>query len=62
MYKNVFEQLNFKFGVNGKVKFWINDVKQQEFLNLMRKLANNEEEFNDTIKSIINRNSPTLKK
>lgn len=60
--KNVFEQLNFKFGVNGKVKFWINDVKQQEFLNLMRKLANNEEEFNDTIKSIINRNSPTLKK
>lgn len=60
--KDVFEQLNLKFGVNGKVKFWINDEKQQEFLNLMRQLANNEEEFNDTIKSIINRNCHCLKK
>ena len=60
--KNVFEQLNFKFGMNGKVKFWINDEKQQEFLNRMRQLAINEEEFNDTIKSIINKNCPSLKK
>lgn len=36
--------------------------KQQEFLNLMRQLASNEEEFNDTIKSIINKDYPSLKK
>lgn len=51
--RNVFEQLNYKFGVNGKVKFWINDEKQQEFLSLMRQLAINEEKFNDMMSSII---------
>ena len=60
--KNVFEQLNFKFGDNGKVKFWINDEKQQEFLERMRELANNKEEFDNTIKSIINKHHPSLKK
>lgn len=53
---NVFEQLKFKFGKNGKVKFWINNEKQQIFLNSMRELANNEEEFNEKIKLIKNKN------
>lgn len=60
--KNVFEQLNFKFGVNGKVRFWINNEEQQEFFNRMKLLANNEEEFNSTMKSIINKNCLSLKK
>lgn len=57
--RNVFEQLSFKFGENGKVRFWINDEKQQEFLNRMNHLANNEEEFNEAIKSIIKKNCPS---
>ncbi len=60
--KNVFEQLQLKFGEDGKVRFWINNEKQQEFLNRMRQLANNEEEFNDTMKSIINKNCSSLRK
>ena len=48
--------------MNGKVRFWINDEKQQEFLDCMRQLASNEEEFSNTIKSIINKNCPRLKK
>ena len=60
--KNVFEQLQLKFGKDGKVRFWINNEKQQEFLNRMRQLANNEEEFNYTIKSIINKNFSSFKK
>ena len=60
--RNVFEQLQFKFGENGKVRFWINDAKQQEFLERMRQLASNEDEFNNTIKRIINENNPSLKK
>ena len=60
-FKNVFEQLNFKFGQEGKVKFWIETEKNQEFLNRMKHLANDEEEFNIILKSIIDKNYQTSK-
>lgn len=58
--KNVFEQLQLKFGNNRKVKFWINNKKQKAFLNQMSQLANNEKEFNNIIKSIIDKNYSNL--
>ena len=42
---NVYNQLKFKFGEEGKVKFWINTKEQQEFLDKMKQLASNENLF-----------------
>ena len=50
---NVYEQLKFKFGEEGKVKFWINTKEQQEFLSKMKQLANDERMFRELMKEII---------
>ena len=50
---NVYNQLKFKFGEEGKVKFWINTKEQQEFLNKMKSLASNKELFDSMMKEII---------
>lgn len=63
--KNVYEQLVFKFGTNGKVKYWINSQKQQTFLQNMKSLAEDESLFRATITRIIkekNRNEITSKR
>lgn len=44
-YRNVFVQLNKKYGTDGKVIFWINNEQQKKFLKQMKELANNEEVF-----------------
>ena len=51
--ENVFEQLNFKFGNEGKVHFWIGTEEQQKFLNQMRSLANDKEAFLTTMEPIV---------
>lgn len=53
MLENVFEQLNFKFGNEGKVHFWIGTEEQQKFLNQMRSLANDKEAFLTTMEPIV---------
>ena len=50
---NVYNQLKFKFGKEGKVKFWINTKEQQEFLNKMKQLAANENLFYQYMNEII---------
>lgn len=50
---NVHEQLKFKFGEEGKVRFWVNTKEQQAFLKRMKELAQDEEMFNELMKKII---------
>ena len=50
---NVYEQLNFKFGKEGKVKFWIGARKQNEFLKQMKRLASDRTSFEKLIKTLI---------
>lgn len=51
--ENVFEQLNFKFGNEGKVHFWIGTEGQQEFLNQMKSLANDKDAFLTSMEPIV---------
>lgn len=55
-YKNIYEQLVYKFGSEGKVKYWINSQKQQDFMQSMRNLAQDEDKFNSFLKSVIKKN------
>lgn len=50
---NVHNQLKFKFGEEGKVKFWVNTTEQQAFLNKMKQLANDEVMFQELMNAII---------
>ena len=51
--ENVYEQLNFKFGNHGKVRFWIGTPEQYEFMNKMKNIANNKELFTEIMQPII---------
>lgn len=51
--ENVFEQLKFKFGNNGKVHFWIGTGEQLEFLNQMKSLANDKDAFFTAMEPIV---------
>lgn len=51
--ENVYEQLSFKFGQNGKVKFWINSPGQAEFNNKMHKLAVDKDLFLRTMNNVL---------
>lgn len=53
--ENVYEQLSFKFGEEGKVKFWINSDKQEEFKQKMHELAINKNLYFQTITEILER-------
>lgn len=55
-YKNVYEQLKYKFGTQGKVKYWINSQKQQDFMKSMHELAQDESKFNTFLKEVIKKN------
>lgn len=55
-YKNVFEQLQYKFGTQGKVKYWINSQKQQDFMKSMHELAQDENKFNSFLTKVIKKN------
>ena len=50
---NVYNQLNFKFGNEGKVRFWVNTKEQQEFLNKMKQLASDKDLFYQYMNEII---------
>lgn len=50
---NVYNQLNFKFGNQGKVRFWIGTDEQQFFLQQMKSLANDKELFLEVMKPIV---------
>ncbi len=59
---NVYNQLVFKFGESGKVKFWINSDKQIDFKKTMNKIANDKELFLETMKKAIESfSSPKVK-
>lgn len=51
--ENVYNQLVFKFGEEGKVKFWINSDNQEKFKQKMHELATNRELFFQTINEIL---------
>lgn len=51
--ENVYEQLSFKFGEEGKVKFWINSDKQEEFKQKMHELAIDKNLYFQTITGIL---------
>lgn len=51
--ENVYNQLVFKFGEEGKVKFWINSDNQEKFKQKMHELAINRELFFQTINEIL---------
>lgn len=53
--ENVYEQLAFKFGKEGKVKFWINSDTQEEFKKKMYELATDKDLYNQTITEILER-------
>lgn len=55
-YKNVFEQLQYKFGTQGKVKYWINSQKQQDFMKSMHELSQDENKFNSFLTKVIKKN------
>lgn len=55
-YKNVFEQLQYKFGKQGKVRYWINSQKQQDFMKSMHELAQDENKFNSFLTKVIKKN------
>ncbi len=55
-FKNVFEQLQYKFGTQGKVKYWINSQKQQDFTKSMNELAQDETKFNCFLKEVMKKN------
>ena len=59
---NVHDQLKFKFGEEGKVRFWVNTEEQQEFLKTMKKLAQDEEMFNELMKKIIQKEEENVQK
>lgn len=57
--QNVYEQLNFKFGNQGKVHFWIGTPEQYEFMNKMKNLANNKKLFMEAMQPVIEKcNNP----
>ena len=53
--ENVYKQLSFKYGENGKVKFWINSKKQEEFRQKMYELALDKDLYIKTINKILDR-------
>ena len=53
--ENVYKQLSFKFGEQGKVKFWINSDKQEKFKEQMHELAINKDLYFKTINEILER-------
>ena len=57
--ENVYKQLVFKFGEKGKVKFWINSPKQEEFKQKMYELAMDKNLYIKTITDIIERSNDT---
>ena len=58
--KNVYNQMVFKFGTEGKVQFWINTPKQRAFLEQMRALSQNEEQFMECLHSILTSDNRTM--
>lgn len=52
---NVYKQLQFKFGEEGKVKFWINSDNQEKFKQKMKELAINKNLYYQTITEILER-------
>lgn len=48
-FKNVYNQIVYKFGPEGKVKFWTETSVPQTIYSQMQNLANNEQEFNHTL-------------
>jgi len=53
--ENVYKQLQFKFGEEGKVKFWINSDNQEKFKQKMNELAINKNLYYQTITEILER-------
>ena len=51
--ENVYNQLSFKFGEQGKVKFWINSEEQNDFKQKMHELAINKNLYFEKIKEIL---------
>ena len=51
--ENVYNQLVFKFGEEGKVKFWINSYNQKKFKQKMYELAMNKDLYFQTIYEIL---------